>query len=613
MHRSIPNIIVASTHPLDDKIQRFLSDQSEASFEATGLTSNDYLRVIEGEVAAFRLYQDRQGRIIDPVLRREFQYATPCYALAAGFLAGQGIGGPDLLASGTLAMDAAVEEMRTYRTHRHGDFFTYPVMRALEIFEGQVTEERFARWQKKLSGVRPVRLYRDFLGRRYRHPFRNVEFFGRQKDCTNWNIAAVCGEHLRMKHGLADSLDFIDKHLAYQRRHFNELGMYRDPGCPLAYDQFPRHFLASILHLGYDGPHAGEYRELVQRGAWTSLFMQSPAGEAPVGHRSAQHIWNEAQAAVTYEIYATQYARSGAEAEAAAFKRAARLALGSILRWLRPDGSGYVVKNRYPIETRYGYETYSSHSQYNLLAASMLANAFLFADESIREGACPADVGGFVLPILDDFHKIFANAGGAYVEYDTCGDHVYNPTGLLRVHIREGNPQLGPSDGRVGSSEDGGNVCIGPSWLGTDNKWHALADQRSGPTVEVLEETTDRLRFDVVFEGAFQGVTRIRECFEIENGRVTVRDELEGDFETLRAVYPMLISDGLEATKVHVDDASVHLSLRDGGSRFTVLSENTQPLQRTRTQLSHKNGVIEPVYAETNRKQISYSIDLPDA
>ena len=121
--------------------------------------------------------------------------------------------------------------------------------------------------------------------------------------------------------------------------------------------------------------------------------------------------------------------------------------MNSIKQWIRPDGSGFIVKNRYPIEARHGYEGYSAHTCYNMLACSMLAQAWQFADDSVAEKPAPADTGGFVIPILDPFHKIFANAGGTYVEYDTQGDHKYNPTGLLRIHVKGGHPQLGPSDG----------------------------------------------------------------------------------------------------------------------------------------------------------------------
>lgn len=93
--------------------------------------------------------------------------------------------------------------------------------------------------------------------------------------------------------------------------------------------------------------------------AWMSLFMQSPFGELPTGFRSSHHIWNEAEQCVIFEIYASEYAKLGYTKEAGAFKRAAMLSLGSISQWIREDGSGYIVKNRYPKEARHGYEKYS--------------------------------------------------------------------------------------------------------------------------------------------------------------------------------------------------------------------------------------------------------------
>ena len=174
--------------------------------------------------------------------------------------------------------------------------------------------------------------------------------------------------------------------------------------------------------------------------------MQSPYGEVPTGGRSAQHIWNEAAAAVTYEIYASQYASQGKMKEAGAFKRAAHLSLKSISRWKREDGSGFIVKNRFPIETMHGYESYSAQSQYNLLACWLMSVAYLYADDSIEELPSPADVGGYIIPMQDVFHKLFANVGGNYIEYELSGDPRYNATGLIRIHLKNSNPQLGPTD-----------------------------------------------------------------------------------------------------------------------------------------------------------------------
>ncbi len=93
-----------------------------------------------------------------------------------------------------------------------------------------------------------------------------------------------------------------------------------------------------------------------------SLFMQSPHGEVPTGYRSSHHIWNEAEQAMIFEIYAHHYALEGELDMAGAFKRGAMLSLQSIKNWIRPDGSGYIVKNKYPMDQKHGYEDYSKHS-----------------------------------------------------------------------------------------------------------------------------------------------------------------------------------------------------------------------------------------------------------
>ena len=206
---------------------------------------------------------------------------------------------------------------------------------------------------------------------------------------------------------------------------------------PLAYDAFARYHLTALLAAGYRGEPYYVLRDRLWRGAWTSLFMMSGSGESPTGGRSAHHAWNEAQAAAIFETYATAYARSGRPQEAGAFKRAARLSLGALRRFVRDDGSLFVVKNRYPAEARHGYEPYSSHSQYNLLAATMLAAAYRAADDAVAERPSPADVGGSVL-VLPEFHKVFAGAGGTFVEYDT----------LRRSEVQPDRPPPGPCGGR---------------------------------------------------------------------------------------------------------------------------------------------------------------------
>jgi len=603
-------------HPLEEKIAAFLQRQADWSgFAPTGLNDRDYLRIIDGQVAVFRQLQDATGAIIDPVEKIEWQYSTPCYALSVALLVASGYNRePALLDSGVRAMALSVDEMHEYRTaHNHGEFFIQPVMLALDLYDPLVPAQQSAGWKRKLAQLDPYRLYPDNLPRKRR----------RGSTIYNHNVVALAGEYLLIKRGLNGDEDFLETHLAHQAEYMSLLGMYQDPNVPIVYDEFSRQYLTSILCEGYEGEFAGFYRDRLWRGAWTSLFTLSPFGECPTGGRSAQHIWNEAQCAVTYEMYANQYARNGRMAEAGAFKRAARLSLACIERWLRPDGSGYIVKNRYPIDAHHGYEHYSAQSQYNLLACWLMAVAYLYANENVAERPCPADIGGFVVPMLNDFHKIFANAGGTYIEYETSGDLYYNPTGLIRCHVKGSNPQLGPSDGAVHEfvrdpktrqKQDvgGENLCIGPAWQDSSGAWHRLADYSPAdpPKVEVFEETPERVRFSITYEGDFDGATRIVETLTLDPAGVTVEDQLEGpQLNRMRVYYPMLVFDGLEETQVKMASNSVRLSLWDGAIRFAVLEPQGTVLKRAGTRLVHRNGMVEAAYADIQGLRALYRIE----
>ena len=358
-----------------------------------------------------------------------------------------------------------------------------------------------------------------------------------------------------------------------------------------------------MLQRGYRSHLYLTYRDILWRGAWTSLFMQSPFGELPTGYRSSHHIWNEAGQAVIFEIYAAAHAKAGRMEEAGAFKRAARLSLASIKNWIRPDGSGYIVKNRYPVEARHGYETYSVHTCYNMLAMSMLAQAWQFADDRIEEKPCPADVGGFVAPVVDTFHKIFANAGGNYVEYDTSGDHKYNPTGLLRVHLKDGHPQLGPSDGCAAHySGKGIDLAIGPAWRSKDGGWQSLAASRDTPKIEVLEESPARVRFRVTYPEVVQTIT-------VNSDGVTVEDLVTvTDTEAMRVTFPMLVFDGATKTAVTMKNNAVTLTLADKSVNFAIIEPNAVKLKRSGKELKHRNGIVEAAVAESSGKRMVYRI-----
>jgi hypothetical protein len=420
-------------YPLRSRVEAFRSHAAALPpGHAAGLRAAEYLALADGIVRHFAAFQSPRGAIVDPYEGREKQYATPAFACAAAILYASGHN-PRILRACMRAMDAAIGSLAAGRAaDGHADFFTVLLMQALERLIGRVPRLRLSLWRRRLASVDPAATY---------------AFQPAAEVLHNWNLVAASGEQLRRRAGLGDHTGWIDASLARHLEKFTAHGMYRDPGDPLAYDAFARYHVLLLLAHGYAGPHRPTLEALAERGAWTSLFLQSPRGETPCGGRSGHHQWNEATHAAICEISASRLAAAGDREGAGVFRRSARLAVESIARWVRPSGELWIVKNRFDPARRHGYETYSFHSQYNLLAAALLAIASLHVDDSVEERPCPAEVGGFAFALQPAFHKVFANAGGMYVEIDTRADPEFNPTGILRVHHPAVAPQVSVSDG----------------------------------------------------------------------------------------------------------------------------------------------------------------------
>lgn len=539
------SVLSTAEHPLQPQINRFLADQQ--TVPPTGLTRTDYLKVVDGQVRALQKCLKPDGDLPDPVDGRT-QFSPPCYAHSVATLAASGFDtDPQLLASGLRAMDFSVDSLAKGMTafrDKHPDFYIFPVMLAFEQFEKVAPKARLEAWRKQLAVLNPAQTYAAY-----------------DKPDGNWTLVHTAGEYLRSLHGLTDTA-YVTHALQIQRPHLTPAGQYLEHGAPFAYDAFSRYFLTGMLQRGYQDDF---YRDACWKGAWTSLLIQSPSGEMPTGYRSAQHIWNEAELAAVYETYAAQYAQVGRPMEAGAFKRGARLALASIKQWIRPDGSGFIVKNRYPVEARHGYEGYSVHANYNLLACSMLCAAWQQADEAIAEKPAPADVGGFVVR-LPEFNMVVANAGGNYLQYMTLGNGVYNPAGLIRIHLKGVCPQLGYSDGIV----------------------HKATEPVR--QVAVLEESARQMRFRAGDE-----------TLTLNSNGVTVA---AGTVK--RIGFPMLVFDGQQETNVQLDGNTLRLKRTDGGLQVTITEPATAVWQRTGKRLSHRNGMVEEAFADGT----AYRIDV---
>ncbi|MBN1903410.1 hypothetical protein JW926_18975 [Candidatus Sumerlaeota bacterium] len=574
--------------PIAPYVKKFRANLSTIStLEPTGLSRNDYLKVIEGNVDYFKTLQDESGAIIDPHRNVEYQYSTPCFALASATLVVHK-GRKDLLEHSAKAMDWATWTLSQRKAATaHEDFYSHQIARALPLLKSLVDSERYAKWEQNIRSFDPYETYRSGVGG------------------GNWNVVALSGEALFHLLGIRKDKKYIEDCLAMQGRFFNsKWGLYTEG--PMPYDHFPRIWAADMLEAGFQGKYTDKLRIVLDRAALTSLFMQSPMGELPAGGRSAHHQWNEAEQCFTYEIYAARAKKAGDLEMAGVYKRAAHLALGSVKRWMRPSGELWIVKNKVDPAKFHGYEGYSSHSQYNLLAMAMLSIAFKHAasTEDVLEKPSPADIGGFVFQIPPPHHKAFANAGGMYVEIDYSADLHYNPTGLIRIHKKGFNPQLGPSDGLTETPSSRypegprATCAIGASWKNSAGKWRRLGEFGNPVQAELknVKESPEFVSFDLEYQGDFDGVSKIVESYEVKPDKVGLRVSLENYKGPFRYAWPVLSDNGEKKTSIEILGNTVKVTL-DGESQ-TYMAEGGGTLKVEEQEYPFKSGWARLAVAE---------------
>jgi len=172
------------SHPNAAALVRAFAVEPAGDFEPTGIDSDDYLRLISGNVDYFRQHQAESGAIIDPVSKGERQYSTPAFALAAGVLAAEA-GRDDLLEPAAAAMSHALGALVEGRAaDGHPDFYAPLLVHAFRVLEGKVPEARAQAWGRQFERIEPESIYRMDLRR------------------MNWNVVSSSGELLRRHDGL---------------------------------------------------------------------------------------------------------------------------------------------------------------------------------------------------------------------------------------------------------------------------------------------------------------------------------------------------------------------------------------------------------------------------
>jgi len=253
-----------------------------------------------------------------------------------------------------------------------------------------------------------------------------------------------------------------------------------------------------------------------------------------------------------------------------------------------------------------GYRSFAYSTYSDLLWKGV--QSWQFADDAVKEKPCPADLGGFAL-ITPGFHKLFANAGGTYIEYDTNGDYKYNPTGLIRIHLKDGHSQLGPSDGCASLYSGAGiNYAVGPAWKDAKGNWTKLADLSTTPDVEVLQESPDQTKLTLTYmlKDSDRSLT---ELITVKPDQVIIEDSISGKgIEQLRVYYPMLVFNGKDKTKIQMGQKRLRMQLEKKSVNFEILNSDESKLVRTGQTLKHRNGLVEPLYFDVDGQSAKYRI-----
>jgi hypothetical protein len=630
---------VASKHPAGDALKRLFpgKDAAPVEFHPSGLTKQDYLKLIAGNVDFWNQHLSQAGAILDPHEKHdktganlEKQYSTPAFASAAALLVKEA-GRDDLLEPASRAFEFSVAALINKTTaNRHPDFYIPMLVHAYRILHERAPKDRAAKWREMMQRIDPFEHYQD------------------KTAGANWNVVNVSGEALRRKSGLVadDQKDkqqqYLDEMLTRQQRRFTKFGMYEDPNVPLAYDAFPRMWLEEVVADGaYDGPAKAQLERFLTLGGLSSLLLLSPQGEWPSGGRSAQHQWNEAENAAIFEINASKWKKAGRDDLASSFKRAARMCLRSMMRWQRPSGEMWIVKNRAEPSLRHGYEGYSFHSQYNLLPMGMLAIAYARADESIEEKPIPSEIGGYVFDVREKFHKVAAAAGGYYILIDTMADEHYDGTCVQRVH--RAGVELSPLNASTGPDRVFGPhprenlwaLTPGIQWKDeAEGRWRGLAQfhifhkPRDGEEANaadqivkaaeltVKDEKVDHVAFSVKYDLAGDGARPVEESFVLTKDGVEGVSAAAGDKPAVtRALFPAFIHDGEKESPATIAGNKVTTQRGSATLTWEVTDPPNVKLELTGPQIATHNGYVRAVVGELPNvaPQLKWKLTLQSA
>ncbi|MBR2464852.1 MAG: hypothetical protein IKB41_05445 [Clostridia bacterium] len=479
------------------------------------------------------------------------------------------------------------------RVKAANDFSVREIVCALMEIEaaGVVPQKRLEGWKRSIASIDPYTCYDKYAKSKTDKVF-------------NWALFTTVSEYARHHYGLCNADDFVDVQIPTQLQWLDENGMYRDAlyHPPIIYDLVPRGLFSLLLHFGYDGPYRAEIDEMLRKTELLTLKMQSVTGEVPFGGRSNQFLHNEAMQLIVLEYAADRYQREGNFKLAGKFKAAAERALDCIERWLDRTPVHH-VKNRFPLESRFGCEVYAYFDKYMITLASNLYNAYILCNDDVVPGEI--DLSPMVYQTSEYFNKVFLRAGGYSLEFDTDADPHYDASGLGRVHKADVPSALCmslpcPAMPKFVVGEHPVAMSLSPG-IFSDNYWQFATDAYIG-RYEVLGMEAGENSASASLLCRFFNGKEVRTDYVVDQSGVTIKATSS---DKLAHMLPAFAFDGEVYTNIKASEQQLEIRYQGFVCRYTTSGKIIDLEEVGYNRNGHYRG-----FAAIGNKEIEIKIEL---
>ena len=563
-------------------------------WRASGVTRNDYLDAIQGEVGYWSRFVGPDGSLIDPYQSGVADSGpVTAYPYAVATLASAGR--VEQLSSGLKVMDHATDVYLSNaipgpRGQVGTEFWIAPLVEAIPLLAPLASPAQVGAWRTSMSKT---------YG--WHHP-------------GNWAAIFMRGEWLQFRAGLiphAAAVSAIED--AWTRTQndpsrFSDIwGLYHDRSSnpdSLSVEAVGRGNLFALSHEGYDGPSAARLAETTAKGGQTALLLQDPNGQAPAGGRTSDHVW------VDLAYGSNMNAQAGLTADpwlAGQFRRAANLAFLSAQRWRRDDGAYQVTKNFFDPSRRVGYQAASRFGPYNGAVMAQLSDSYGMMSRDIPEQPTPAEIGGYALALTDGFHAAFADAGGLQLEIglegETANEHGnrWSVLGIVRISRSGWDARLGPSDGKQ-DPKTSQAISFAPTWREA-GKWVTLGEMAgryrgiftttfANPTLVIAQVIWTPVAGEI-------GPVFRQDLTLTPDGILSRLRQIRGGAK-FGIIYPILKDDGRTSTIQSLSNGTAQVSFAKNGDQQNYITLNRRGIAtRTGRDVETSYGNVTPMRVVT--------------